>query len=306
MKGRRVPINLPAFEMLGPGECGDIDLNLKFDCSDYSYKAPQDLLQEAKDCEIWLHFQVTFIGDEFQCPHQPIGFLDYVLRYPPLPPVVPASTPTRGLHISRDWFAKLQEEFPWLTQEDFPAATGHKSDRRGATPSDPPEPRGRALTPHTDEEVALEVRRRLLDRRKVWAEECSDIWFYVTVRGGGWTYQFKGVVADVVSMYARNCAKDWCDVYGLPKQKGFTIARYTEEGAHRLSWAWVRKLNFFFEMWQDNGSHPGYVYSAEQLEAYVADAAFLDWTDELDDGSYCYLAVAELINAVPRNPFFVG
>ena len=244
LQGERMRVVLPAFEVLAPGDVGDFELGVRFDCSAAVYKAGKEI-RNAGDVEIFLYHHAKLGDGTFTCRHEPVKFEDFCLLLP-LMDLEPPRTEGGGggRAVSRDWFAKLQEEFPWLTMDDFPVAGAVGGVSRAGRHAHAAEPR-RALGAELGESEAVEIRRRLTLKRKLWARDVPDVFFYIAIRGGVWTQEFKGVEADCASVFARAPARPWCERYGMPKSKSFAFTRFTEEGAMMLCHEWHRKLHFF-------------------------------------------------------------
>ena len=301
LQGLRQPRHMPAVERLDNTSVAAGLSIASFDCGRNEYFVGEDIEFPA-NCTIYLYEDVKFTGTRFDTKQKPVLIEDFIMRYPaprrPLPSTGGRSRPS----ISKDWFRLLQEEFPWLTEDDFPdEAPGGPAARDGAARENPARPM-RMSERDLDENMAIDIRRRLLERRAAWERDFSDMFFFVRIQGGGWTQRFKGSVVDCATMFARSASKDFCDIYALPKQKGFMYSRYTEEGANMLAWEWARRCSFFFELWRDSGADYAYQFSDEELDSYTSDEEFLDWALTLADDTWCFEAVRDLLHALPTNP----
>ena len=161
----------PTFEALLPGDAGGcFDKKMSFDCSASIYKVSAEL-PYTEPCQIWLIRQITFVAEAFVSWQEPILFEDFLFTLAPLAPPAP---PARGggdhRRLSRDWWARLLEEFPWLTEDDIPREV-HGPGHAGGHGHDAREPVRRALDPDRDEAVAVDVKARLLARRKEWGRD---------------------------------------------------------------------------------------------------------------------------------------
>ena len=124
---------------------------------------------------------------------------------------------------------RILEEFPWLAPATVLQAL--EEELEGEHP--PPDPgHAAALAPELGDDVleaTLEtVVARLHALREDYAEEVGDDLvldhqFYWRILGGAWTAKHKAVAADQATMYARNHARPWCDLFNWPCQKGFTF-----------------------------------------------------------------------------------
>ena len=296
----RQPLHLPDFEMLAPGEVGNLRMHACFDCSNFHYCLGEDIAYP-ENARIYLYEGVKFEGTSFQTRRSAVLLEDFLLQYPAPPPQRNRAHNPSGPRVSRDWFRLLQDEFPWLTAEDFPADMARRPSGGAGAPRSSASASGMTLGVDPDEEMAIDVRRRLLERRRLWERDFTDMWFFVRVQGGRWTQKFKGAVADSAVMFARGMVLEWCRVYSMPKQKGFMFSRYTEENANMLAWEWARRCSYFFELWRGRGEDLMYRFTAEELDSYVSEEEFLDWGLGLAPDTYSYAAVGELLATVPRN-----
>ena len=247
---------------------------------------------------------IKFVHETFQTRSDPILFEDFLRSLPRLPELAPrAPAGVRG--AGRDWWAELREEFPWLTEDDFPDGVPARGHGRGHGDHghDPPRPPERHVVgPDITEEVALDVKARLDARRKAWGHDFTDSWFYVRILGGNWTFVHTRSDANAVSMYARECVKPWCTRYKMPKQKGFHHLKFTEDGANILAVAWARRCDFFLRLWVEAGSDPNFLYDDDMKQSYVPSEEFLDYACALDVRTNQFDAVMELNHAFPTNP----
>ena len=134
----------------------------------------------------------------------------------------------------------------------------------------------------------------------MWHRDVPDTWFYVVARGGVWTHEFKGVEADCISVFARPAAKDWCDIYAMPKSKSFAFTRYDEAPAIMLVHEWHRLLHHFFGIWHDEGQDYRFRYSPALLDSFVVSDEFAHWAADLPVESFAFRAVHECMMARPR------
>ena len=183
LMGERMPLRLPAFEAMAPGDDVDIDFSVKFDCSNAVYKTGKEM-RNAGGWEIFLYHHAMLDEDIFTCRHEPEKFENVCLLLPFMdlePPRPVGGGGGRG--VSRDWFAKLQEEFPWLTIEDFPIAGAVEGASRTGRHARAPEVR-RAIGADLAETDAVEIRRRLMLKRKLWARDVPDVFLHLHQRRG--------------------------------------------------------------------------------------------------------------------------
>ena len=60
----------------------------------------------------------------------------------------------------------------------------------------------------------------------------------------------------------------WRRAFGFTLSAHFSIAKFGEAGAAKLSKAWCDKLNFLFGLYREAGGTTGFSYSAEMLALY--------------------------------------
>ena len=112
--------------------------------------------------------------------------------------------------------------------------------------------------------------------------------WYVRVDGGPHAVRLFGHVVYQVGAYARAHTRAFREQYSAPEQKTFSIALYSEEGAHRLASEWALRCEHFFKRWQENGSPTGYNF-LNPGDAFVESDEFLDWAIALpieDDATW--------------------
>jgi len=250
---------------------------------------------------------LQFQGKTLRTRREPEALDEYLHGFPPPARRAGVGEPgTRGARLTPDTIARLREEFPWLTDEDLGLEHGHHHGSSsgggghggGAGVHDGP----RVLPKDLDEEHARQVRERLMARRELWARDFSDMYFYVRILGGVWTEHFGHDDANNHSAFARACVIPWTRLYKWPKQRGFHIATYGEEGANMLAREWCNKGHFYYTMWRDRGSDKDYRYTDEDIAAYVPPAEFLDWACELAVDTRAFDMVLEVTHAKPENP----
>jgi hypothetical protein len=131
--------------------------------------------------------------------------------------------------------------------------------------------------PVADERDATEDDVAALDelwarRRELAAIAPDDMeHFSWTLRGGLWTmhHSSTGEAYDSFMGFAKSAlAKRWCDNYGINKTSSWSIAAYSYADAMTFAKAWVRKLDYIFSWWHDEGA---------DLSMVIPDAVQLAW-----------------------------
>ena len=166
--------------------------------------------------------------------------------------------------------ASLLAQFPWLS--NYVSQGGSQSG--GSHFSHGAEEAPKLMTMDDD---AIDQAFALLNSKKeelAIADYSIVENFKISLLGGAWTQQHKGVPCDAVKAYASgNAAKAWCSRYALPKDATFALRKYGEEQAHSLALEWCRKLEYFYLIYRKQGSQT-YEYSAAETQACPAPLFF--------------------------------
>ena len=159
--------------------------------------------------------------------------------------------------------ASLLEEFPWLSAyvaDGYVRSGGSGSSGQGGQVG----PREVTM----DDEAIDKAFEILNSKRQGMAvhEELMVEGFKISLLGGAWTQQHKGVACDAVKAYASGkAAKAWCATYALPKDATFAIRKYGEHEAHALALEWCRRLEYFHSIFCKQNSD-AYEYTAVQID----------------------------------------
>jgi hypothetical protein len=251
--------------------------------------------------------------------HPAEPFEEFTRYHPPVSKAKQVTGRARKAQIPSDVRERLLADNPWLTEDDFGKArptkkrrpTGPRSPRRAATSSESEEaPRVHvALKAVKVVEVDVaDVRAELeaLRHEDAWEPEGVDVdeeelQFYVHIRGGKWTKENKGVVADGVAAYARKgCATDWCQVYKFPRQVSFMYNKFGRDVANSLAREYVRRAQFFFVQWY-SGVDDMLVYQPHHLAAYEEGLEWLEFIASLDAHGVAFKRALEIRALVPQN-----
>ena len=118
--------------------------------------------------------------------------------------------------------------------------------------------------------------------RGTWRLDAEDeMSFYTRFLGGTWTKERKGVKSNSVGAFARAGAKNFCGVYGFPKQRVFTFALYGRRECIELAREVCRRGEHFYSIWllSDNVD---YQFTEDDIDSYPESPAFLDFMVALD------------------------
>jgi hypothetical protein len=107
--------------------------------------------------------------------------------------------------------------------------------------------------------------------------DSHDTYFRVVTRGGEWTYEHRGTVADSIRGEARGgVVKAWATQYSWPTTMTFSIERYGHEGAARLAKEFCRRGSYLFRLFHDS-ANPSTVYDVGVVAPCPDDMDFLDF-----------------------------
>lgn len=199
--------------------------------------------------------------------HEPLSFEMFVLYRPPLAPHKnnnAASAPSR--RASQDSIDTLLLEHDWLRRSDFvedvvrlppPKRRKHEAkhdvsdeeeseddddDKDASSPDPEPDfaqdPGDDARVPAADVQLELGA---MMDAVAQKVDDQPDLFFKVVARGGQWTYDHTGEVADSVRGEARGELVKMSMI--------FSLRRYGREGAARLAKEFCRRGTHFFRMY---------------------------------------------------------
>ena len=200
-----------------------------------------------------------------------------------------------------DAMQALLAQHPWLTEAEVKLAVGAQggaakptgSAKRRRLDTDVPQEDGDLSSSSDDgrSDVAAEggdppevrvfeaddlEQLRSLEERS----EHKEMDFFVKMRGGAWTLQNKGEVADSAAFVARKgTASDWCTLFNFTKQKGLVYKKY---GGRRCPHIFANevagKAQHFVDLWCAGGcSNKFRYYSAQVLEAYIEGLEFVEF-----------------------------
>ena len=275
-----------------------------------------------EDTEIGVYQDTVFRGPRLCVFHAPLSFDDFVQpHFDDSAESKPSHAPRK--HASRDDIDQLLAMHPWLTREDFgdepvrrplgrrrgaalpriadegsdgsDDASDHVSD--GLADDDHPEGDAPAHDVDVAEELAAvrdDVARALDDH--------PDLYFRVVTRGGEWTYEHTGHVADSNRGEARGeLAKSWCRRFGWPLTMTFSMHRYGREGSARLAQEFCRRSAFLFGLFQESGvCEDSFAYSQHDIASCPEDMEFLDFVLQFDADDAILLRAHDLRALAPR------
>ena len=174
------------------------------------------------------------------------------------------------------------------------AAECESSDEQLALENDDDADEHESVEAESDAALELEV------LRAEWEPEMESAHaFRVVLRGGAYYKKTKGVVADEARAFARfQAAKDWCDQFGWPREKSFSLALYTAPGAVALANEFCRRSNHYYDMWLASDDADD-AFSFAHVAPPSDDEEFLDWITTLDADGASFAKGFELLELRP-------
>lgn len=159
---------------------------------------------------------------------------------------------------------QLVEEFPWL--DDYLASERNQSgDKRSSGQSSEAPPKKLSLD---DDEIQAAF-DQLQEKREMWQvdNEPKAGHFKVTLLGGAWTLQHKGVACDSVKAFASGKGpRDWCAQYGLPRDATFSLRKFGDTEASGLALTWASRLDYFYSVYL-KAKKPLYEFTDDDIAA---------------------------------------
>lgn len=145
----------------------------------------------------------------------------------------------------------------------------HQGQRPGA---DSARPGLQDLTPEQEDALWLELTSlRQQVEQPAEMEAGAQHHFVHSLRGGRWTRQHRGQVADAVAARAATQeALQWVGLFGSPKQASFSTIKYGLEEATVLALEWCRRRQQWIQLWLRRGAADSMAYSAEDLQLGAA------------------------------------
>ena len=294
----------PAFEAFRFAQNGNFDPEMTRWEYDFKYRLAEQI-PFAAEGNIWVYRHVYFgEGATLRCDFPPELFETLVATFLRPPPNQPCRRQEQSVRVPEDARRRLQEEFPWLTDEDFNVHFDRARRQHGhaAAAADPQPSQPCVMDAEQAEAVAVSVREQVLARREEWSHDFEESFFYVRQLGGNWTNQMLGQATDAATAFARKSVWPWCRLFSWPKQKGYSYSAYEVEGANFLAREMAFRGNFFYCIWRSHGSDPTFRYTDEQLRSYVPGIDWLNWTCEQDIEYAVFDRITEIGAAFPVNP----
>ena len=206
----------------------------------------------------------------------------------------------RSRGVSRFSDSELQEH-PWLSafqSASVPARLGVSEHAQRAT-----RPHAEALPQllTLDEQQIHEAWEELRSTREAWNANLQPLGedFAVSLRGGAWTRQHRGVAADaVLATASSDLGKAFLRAFGEPKSASFSLLAY-DHIATLLGQEWCARRQHFCNIWQLRGRAVS-AFSPADIEAYVPSPAWTALMTRLTADDAAFSRASALHGYVPR------
>ena len=261
------------------------------------------------------------------CTFSPsISFDDFVEHHGEVASTKTAKEGPPRKRVARDHIEKLLEAYPWLSREDFDESAARSYARQrgrksggggggddGGGGADVELPLDMSdydvFNEGPDAEIASVPVVDVATELAIVRDEVAHIvgafdpvdFFRVVTRGGNWTFQNRGTVADSSRGEARgDLVKAWCRKYEWPLSMTFAFVRFGQAGSSLLAKEYCRRGSFFFTLCYTSVDPESYVYSLETAASCIDDFAFLDYVLGLELEDHGFTRAQDIRQLSPR------
>ena len=299
--------HMEALESMGHGELGWPIGRDRYTHSGRHCAAADIPCLAAPDADLII-VRVHWCGDCIITLGSPIPFDEFIAPFREQTDAVAADgsgTSSGRLAFDAAVLAALLLEFPWLSREDILEYLDlhsrlHGVESHGArqsaasTRSVPPQVSAEAI-----ERTVVDIREALLERREAHADEELDaVHFYFNIPGN-WSQTRDGDVSGDAVCTGRAHTRPFCARYGFPVTKQFRFRKFGEMNAVALAKEWVRRGNYFFSVWSQQGSCLEYVFSPGDIDGYEEATEWTDFLASLPPGDVAWERITELFEWTP-------
>ena len=226
--------------------------------------------------------------------------LEKVLEQAPAAPVPEPAQPNRSAKARKSAEQEALAQYPWLAE--YLGKSGPSSSKRAKTS---PDERGPAHEPPELDDAAMAlVWEKIEAFRQQWGIDGTNHGadFVTAVKGGAWTQRHLGIAVERVTADARKGAPSlFCQTYGFNQGMSFTLKRYGDLNCSALALEWCRRMQFWFDLWLEQGDTK-YRFSAEELLSYEEAPGWRAFCDNAPSVG----VLADRINAIrglfPQSP----
>jgi hypothetical protein len=226
--------------------------------------------------------------------------LDEVLVQAPAAPAPEPSEPNPSAKARKSVEEEALAEYPWLAEYLSKGGSSSSSSKRARTSSDQ---RGHE-PPELDDAAMALVWQKIEDFRRQWGmtSDNQGADFVTAVKGGAWTQRHLGIAVERVTADARKGAPShFCQIYGFNQGMSFTLKRYGDLNCSALALEWCRRMQFWFDLWLEQGDAK-YRFSSEELLSYEETPEWMAFCDNAPPTG----PLADRINAIrglfPQSP----
>lgn len=257
---REKAVIVPSAPLVDDARADTLGCYRQFEFLDPLVIVPDHKLPFHAKSAIAVYPDIVFQGDLLATYHAPVSFDVFVLYHPSAAPQKKKAAAAPRRRPSHDGIDKLLLEHDWLRKDDFvdevvrpppmkkrakeprshdiPDEEESESDDASLAVSEASQPE-QLYEPIGDEPPATDIRLELGATRNEVAQTVDDqpdLYFKIVTRGGQWTNNHTGKVADSVRGEARGeLVKEWAKEYKWPATMTFSMRRYGREGAARLA-----------------------------------------------------------------------
>ena len=193
------------------------------------------------------------------------------------------------------------EAHPWLqTFQKSHSALSSQGRSKSSTRSQPSSATGPPQVLSLDEEDIAKIWDELQTTREAWAANLqpSGDDFVVSLRGGAWTKQHRGIAADaVLATAAHEEARRFLGALGESKSASFSIIAYQDK-ATLLGQEWCARHQHFYNLWTSRGQST--TFTSDDANAYTASDEWLHFISSLTPADPAYNRSMELNAYAPR------
>ena len=207
--------------------------------------------------------------------------------------------PRRAAPVSTDEL----EEHPWLAQfQHAPGSSARSSGQRQGAASlstTHREPHERVLD--LDEDQVAAAWGEFRETREAWASDIPkrEDDFKMTLRGGAWTFQHRGVAADAVMVSsATELGRRWTAAYAAPKMASFSILLYHDK-ATLMGLEWCAKRQYYCDLWLSHDCMQ-YDYTNADHEGYTSSQPWQDFMAQVQPQDPAFQRAMAIQNYKPE------
>lgn len=225
---------------------------------------------------------------------RPVPWREFTRRLPVLTRPSNPDQPKRRRR-SKAERADLMGKHPWLRmelqgQQSKPTKEGQEPEEDG---DEEPEENG-------DDIIDLAM-QAVYARQQLWAQEDLEKaeHFRTKVIAAETDNRSMNVFNRVQGVACGPDASVWCRTYGMNPQASFSHAGFSHLDASMMASEWCRRMQHFYSIYEVQGD-PAYVYSADDLEAYMESEEWVSYLARLSIGSPAHSRSQAIRSLAPK------